>query len=428
MPEDMTRNETLEGPAGPGSAAQAADPVATGPLGNYADLSCLEFTPIAPPTTVKAFYLRNIARQLLVKSGPFKRRQKKDAPVSDENPEWLAYPRLRWCGSRIERAAKSVNVYARPDRAYGRVSGVCTCGQSIVCPVCAPRIAAFRAAEVAEAFRLARGAGFEARMIARTMPHAKGSPLSVEIEDFSRATKFFRDTRSARRRGARCRGYIDNREVTYGVHGWHFHGHELRFDEPGTFREELARAQWLSSLDFVSRRKRGVDERAFHCQLVQDEHGAEYVSKVTGAVEIALETASGATKSRNISTLLAMYAGGDQEAGKVWLEGVRAITTRKVSALRWSRGLKSSFGLADEKTDDQIALEEALETDVFLGALNPLQWRGVLRWKAEFSLLIAAQRGEEAVNEFLRGLGLGNLNDEVPERSIEELNQGVSKC
>ena len=38
-----------------------------------------------------------------------------------------------------------MGVYRRPDRPYGRVNGVCVCGQSLACPVCAPRIAAKRA-------------------------------------------------------------------------------------------------------------------------------------------------------------------------------------------------------------------------------------------------------------------------------------------
>src|SRR5690606_16753920 len=107
-------------PAEPATAAER-------PLGNNAHFaSALGNQPLANPEnvpecpeiavgTVKAWYLRSLGRDLLRDNG--------------------VQRRMRWCGSRIGAKTRSVEVFARPDRSYGRVGGVCVCGQSLCCPV-----------------------------------------------------------------------------------------------------------------------------------------------------------------------------------------------------------------------------------------------------------------------------------------------------
>lgn len=112
--------------------------------------------------------------------------------------------------------------------------------------------------------------------------------------------------------------------------------------------------------------------------------------------------------------LLADACKGDLNAGATWLNGVCCITSDKVSSVRWSRGLRDRLGMAVEKSDEEVAQDEVLDTDQYLGALTAMQWRGVLHWKAEFALCCAANRGLDAVNSFLAGLNLGKLNDDPP--------------
>lgn len=391
-----------------------------GRLGNNADF--VSGGGVLPSlSTVKAWLYRSHGRELLKKSGINKR--------------------LRWCGSRITRGLDGVGVYARPDRAYGRVHGVCVCGQSLCCPVCAPRIAAFRAQEVSQCFSRCREMGLEARLVTYTIPHTLGSTLGREIDCFAAAWRVYQTGR----RGVECRrgcyGYHVGREVTWGAqHGWHYHHHVLRYDQPGSFRDELVRAQWLVALDSVGRRWRGADLHAYDSGVVGSEAGARYVAKLATSVDaqaraIGSEIASAATKGRNLATLLAQSLGGDVSAGSVWISGVSDITARKVSSVRWSRGLRAAVGLASEKSDEQIGAEEVTSSDEFLGALSPWQWQGVLRWRAEFALVVAANQGREAVDMLLSGLDLGRLDDDDPRLSHRrEINQSainekdISKC
>lgn len=387
-------------------------------LGNNADFA----TPpgldvhetLAPPSTVKAWYLRSYGRELLSKSGIQKR--------------------MRWCGSRIRRDLDGVAVYARPDRAYGRVYGVCVCGQSLACPVCAPRIAAFRSAEVAEAFARATARGFEARLVTFTIPHDRSTSLGQEVDLFSAAWRAYQSGAKATRRETKSLGHHVGREVTYSAqNGFHYHHHQLRYDLPNAFQVERAKAQWLAALAAVGRLRKGADLHAFDAGIVGNCAGARYVAKLATSVDaqaraIGSEIASSSTKGRNLASLLVDSFKGDAQASAVWVSAVRDITSRKISSVRWSRGLRGELGLAGDKTDETVAAEESLPTDIFLGALNPMQWRGILRNRCEFALLVAANQGEDAVNKFLRGLDLGNLNDEMPRAVLRDQTRGVSKC
>lgn len=405
---DITLNETVATqplqkgqPAGSGRVAAA--PAA--PLGNNADFaSAVDIHAVLPPPgTVKAWYLRSVGRELLKRSGVSRR--------------------MRWCGSRIARGQDGVGVYARPDRAYGRVSGVCVCGQSVCCPVCAPRIAAFRSAEVAQAFERARNNGWEARLETFTKPHSldmRPSALLQEFRVFSDLWRSFNNGRRALARETNAEGHHLGREVTWGNSGWHYHHHRLRYDRPGTFEPATARAQWLAVLQGAGFDGPGLEEHAYDCGNVEDQAGAVYCAKLSTAVEaqaraIGSEIASSATKGRNLNSLLADYSRGDLQASAIWVNGVSCITSTKVSSVRWSPGLRWKLGMdCDAKADETIAQEEVLATDEFLGALNPYQWRVILEHKAEFALCVAANQGVDAVQNFLSGLKVGQLNDEDP--------------
>lgn len=380
-------------------------------LGNNADLvPNLEIvhSVLPPPGTVTAWHLRSLGRDILKKNGVSRR--------------------MRWCGSRISRGGVGVSVYARPDRAYGRLGGVCVCGQSVCCPVCAPRIAARRAARVGQAFQSAKAAGFDCSLETFTKPHVlsrKPDALAREIVAFAALWRKFQH--HAGRRSDGLIGYHVAREITWGGNGWHYHHHRLRYDKPGTFEvsnhasgiyneDETA---WWGALDSFGLLSDGAKEHSYNCGSAGDEAGARYIAKMSTSVEaqarsIGSEIASAATKGRNLNSLLADHARGDLQAGFTWLNGVCVVTAKKVSSVRWSRGLAAKFGMRPEKDDKELAKEEELPTDQFLGALNSYQWEAVLKWRAEFALCCAANQGLDSVNQFLSGLNVGQLNEEDP--------------
>lgn len=382
----------------PTAAAPAAD---VGRLGNNADLVSTPKDALPFPSTCKAWHLRSVGRQLLKSHGINRR--------------------MRWCGSKISRGSAAVGLYARPDRAYGRVAGVCVCGQSICCPVCAPRIAARRSGEVAEAYSRANNAGWESRLETFTKPHVLDLRPDSLLNEFTKFSKIWRSFQNhACRRDSGAEGHHLAREITWGLSGWHYHHHRLRYDRPGTFNPDLERAAWLSALEIAGLRSPGAEEHAYRCDPVSNEAGARYCAKLALSVDadaraIGSEVASSATKGRNINTLLADHVRGDLQAGAIWINGVSAVTARKVASVRWSRGLRYKLGLDDDaKSDEEIAQEEVTPSDRYLGDVNPWQWQRLLALRAEFALLCAANQGEDAVNQMLSGLNLGQLNDADP--------------
>lgn len=388
----------------PPSGGARRDGRAAAALGNNADLVLSDVPPssfLPAPGAVKAFHLRSLGRDLLKANGVDRR--------------------MRWCGSRIARKTDGIKLYQCPDRARGRVTGICVCAQSICCPVCAPRIAARRSGEVAECFRRMKDAGFEARLETFTKPHRldmRPSALKREIELFAGIWRSYQKNADRREPGAL--GHHLGREVNWGdENGWHYHHHRARYDRPGTFSPELAKAAWLAALEARGLRSAGADKFAYDCGDLDDERGAVYCAKLATMVDaqaraVGREVASGVTKGRSINSLLADYAAGDTMAGVAWLNGVSCITALKVSSLRWSRGLEARAGMDRSKTDAQLAKDECLPSDRYLGQLNAYQWQGVIKWRAELSLLLCANNGPDSVNQFLAGLNLGQLNDEDP--------------
>ncbi len=393
-------NFALE-PPGAGMPPEAA-PGAVASLGKNADFASTPYLPA--PGTVRGWYLRNHARVVLMRAGVHKR--------------------LRWCGTRVSRGARAIGVYARPDRAYGRFSGVCVCGQSICCPVCAPRIAAFRAADVARGFATAAARGWEARLVTYTMPHTANDGLGDLLDVMADAWRRMNSGRDSKERRTGSHGNITAQEINWSQdNGWHPHKHQLRFDEPGKFDEHRHKAAWLASLETVGRRSVHADTHAFHVGDVGNEAGARYVSKLTLAVDaearargaVSLELAGGANKGRNMLALLADAAAGDADAEAIWVRGVSEVISRKVSSLRWSRGLRAELGVPAEKSDEEIAQEEVTHFDVLLGVIHHWQWRVIVANRCELPLACAANRGRDAVDSFLRGIGAGRLHDEEPE-------------
>ena len=380
-----------------------AGAVAAFPLGKNADFASTvgrERVTLASPGTVKAWYLRSFARDVLKRAGIQKR--------------------LRFCGVKVTPKASGVGVYSRPDRAYGRFSGVCVCGQSLVCPVCAPRIAAFRAVDVAKAFVFCTKNGFEPRLVTYTLPHTRRDNLGELLDMLGKAWRNYQSGRDSGFRRKGKVGAITAAEINWGdVNGWHPHKHQAVFSLPGTFDEELQRAGWLAALESIGRRSEGTEEHAYRVGEIGDEAGAAYISKLGLAVNaeakatgVSMELAGGANKGRNVIQLLAAAAGGDEVAAFIWMSGVSEVITRKVTSLRWDRGFRELCGVPKEKPDEEIAAEEVVETDIYLGELNFHQWRIVVNHRAELALCIAANQGRDAVDSFLLGLGAGVLDME----------------
>lgn len=389
--------ETIKGATAPGCAALAALPGPDAPLGNTTDFS----SAIPPEQTAED---ESFARSEYFVLRCYRVR----AHGRSELARVKSKHRVGWCGQRMGYQARGVALFRRPDRATGRLGNLCVCGQSLVCPVCSPRVAMRRANEVREAAEKWLMSGGALAHITLTAPHKKGSSLADEVEWWSQTwTRAFINGRASVALRSQRAGYVNGFEATWSdLNGWHVHRHLLFFHRYG-LDVEAHRRRWLSQLG--DRWSPSAEKHAFSCEPVVLGTLAMYCSKI--GAEIAL----GTTKEANTPLSLLAAAAETGSPCPQWIEAVATVAKRKISVLRWSRGLKSVFGLDEEteaeaeEKDIEAAKEEVTPSDELLGAISPSQWRAIWTRKLEHELLREIQAGAEAVELWLQCNDLGHL-------------------
>jgi len=315
--------------------------------------------------------------------------------------------RLMACGVALSVGREFVEVFQSPDSARGKVVGICRCGQTLCCPVCAPRVSAFRAEEVADGYKNAAGMGWDAYLVTLTAPHVRESSLMEEALWWRESWRWaFADGRASKEIKADWLGFINSAEMTYGERsGWHFHRHLLLFVKPdmGPLAVAMMRARWLAAVRRGHRDNGGIEQHAFDAKPMDNKLMAYYIAKV-GAELNATTTKDSQTP---LSLLRAAALAGDQ--CPLWVEALEVSSGLKIGSCRWSRGLRAALHLAPERADDELAEDCAAVGDVLLGYVTATQWRRIIADRLEYRFVQIANEGAEAVNEFLRLNGLGSL-------------------
>jgi hypothetical protein len=317
------------------------------------------------------------------------------------------YGRVASCGARLLDRRAGVRVYRRPDRVHGRVGGVCMCGSSLACPVCAPRISGRRVGEIEQAAIRARHEGSRAFLLTFTLPHQEGSNLLEEIRVWSRAWELSTKGRGSFAWREDMRGFINGTEINRSVgNGWHFHRHLLVFSKGGVPPDfEAWRDAWRRASCALGRYTDGWEERAFHWKEVFDSF--DYVAKVGFELGMPLTKAS-----KSVVWLALADLEDPGRWGADYCEAVWALQIAKVGAVRWSRGLRAGLGLKEAVSDEQAAIETATETDELLGALSVHQWEKIVFMNLEAPLVQVAQCGRGALNDFLVEYNVGPLDSD----------------
>lgn len=367
-----------------------ADRAAQPPLGNITDLVTSDedqaVTSPCPSFSAKCFQARAWGRHLLRDAG-------------------LVRHRASWCGARLTYRARSVPVYRRPDRPVGRLGNLCVCGQTLVCPVCAPRVSYVRASEIGDGWARWNASGHLAHMVTFTAPHHAGSPLLDEVDFWREAWSRMTGSGSGRA-GADLRsqrvGYMNALEMTFGQdNGWHVHRHLLMLHQ-GRFDIEAHQRRWMECLG--GRYSIAAEKHAFNAVPVDARQIAVYNSK------IGAEIAGATVKDSKTPLRLLVDAAATFSAAPQWIEAVKVVGARKLSICRWSPGLRDFLGMGVEKTDEEIAKDEVVKTDELLGVLTWGQWREILARRLEYQVITEAQHGQEALDLWLNTNGLGQLH------------------
>jgi hypothetical protein len=307
------------------------------------------------------------------------------------------------CGLRLSHGRRGVDVYRCSDGPRGRVSGVCNCGQPLLCAVCSPRISAFRAGECEEGFGRAAARGWKANLLVYTAPHHQGERL-LDLVDFWRHAwdQNVGSGREAQKLREQKHGHFGGPELTWTqANGWHFHRNLVVFHD-GNLDVQAHHDRWMGCLG--SRYSAAAEVHGFHSTPMDSAEMARYCAK-QGA-----EIAWAEGKSSSVTPLSMLVSAA--KAGcpcPLWVEAVNVVAARKLSIVRWSRGLRADLGVSPEKSDSRVAEEKGRPSDELLGSLTSTQWRFVVSRRLEYRLLQEAQLGREALECFMHSNGLGDL-------------------
>lgn len=237
------------------------------------------------------------------------------------------------------------------------LSGVQTCGSVWACPLCAPKIQAYRANELAAAVTAHDG---QFVLVTLTLQHTRGQSLGAGIEAAYRGWRSITSGRGYKewRDAVGLVGYVRALEITDGASGWHPHIHALLFVQDLTPERETAigdymAARWgkaVTARGYGFQRAHGIMVSAF---VTPDAAAGAYLAKST-AFEVAYSAGkNGRQASSSPWGLLQAATDGDTVASARWAEYERDTKGRR--ALIWSRGLRSLLGLGVSLEDEEIA-------------------------------------------------------------------------
>jgi hypothetical protein len=319
-----------------------------------------------------------------------------------------------------------VTVEMRPRRDGDRASfgQLFHCGRN-GCPVCGPKIAAERAADIALAIAAHYVAGGRVMFSTWTMAHSVVDELGQLLDGLGKASTAARVNKTPKRLLAELSaGQIGKLETTVGPNGWHPHRHELGFLLPGVGDDEAAEldaarfAAWSSSLERQGFGGASVKGHEFHVlELDQaQEEIARYVAKSAGHELAAAGTKRGRGEHRTPLELLIDFGRDGLEADRrLWLEHEQAMHGRRV--LRWSPGLREQLlGHELQELTDQEAADSTDGAGRVIAAIGEDTWRRVWRYRHPPSVLLTAaeaydddQERADAIARYLDRHELGQL-------------------
>lgn len=251
-------------------------------------------------------------------------------------------------------------------------------------------------------------------LVTFTLQHTSANSLPTVFGALMKARQLLVSGRAARVFNSRYQiaGMVRSLELTFGQNGWHPHLHVLMFAEaeiPLLAFEADIKTRWsecVAAAGSYASWEHGCDVRFTDADI------AAYVAKWgkepawTPAHELTKAASKmGRRNGRTPMQLLADYLAGDQRAGLLWLQ--YAVVLKGQRQLYWTPGLRERLGLDEEKTDEQIAVEED-EIAVILSSLSVGAWRVIIANDARGELLEVANSGDPAqVAGFLAKLGIG---------------------
>ena len=393
------RHGTKSGMSSRARAAAGGAAPAAGPLGNYGNSP----SPGAPtpgegePDEALAARLRRAERWSLLQRA---------RPLSSLGA-------LRKCRKVTITGTGGPTLRVSGTRGAG-YAGLSTCGSVWACPCCAAKIAAARAAELADVMAAVHAAGGSAYLVTLTMRHHAGQRLATLWDACSAAWDAVRSGKGWVADQVGMLGWCRVVEVTHSPRsGWHVHVHALLAWDHDVTEEAAQRVafrawrRWDAAL-----RRHGLDSTPVHGVdarrvRVGAEGLGEYFTKAAREVtaSYAKDSRSGRSPLAILRDAVETYAADD--VALLW-EWEKASHGRR--QLTWSTAermdLRRFAGLARERTDEEIAAQEAGGDD--LVALAADTWDQLCRGDRATELLdVGETDGMAGATAWLDARGLG---------------------
>lgn len=323
-----------------------------------------------------------------------------------------------------EHISGGIKAYRREDKGT-YYSGLMMCASVWACPVCAAKIAMRRREDLAQVYDTVMFGSGGAYHILLTIPHQRVDDVSYTVDELLSA---FRSLTSGRWSFYNLLefylGTVRALEVTHSdTNGWHPHLHVLVFTEKPLTSEELDAVReklytrWQSLMKKLGKE---TSKKAFSFEPARNGYEIKDVSKdsagnyqhkcpVTGYITkfgadkeleeivrtrrwgVVDELTRGNVKkkgrggSKSPMELLYEYAvEGNERSGALWVEYAKAFKGR--SSLQWSRGLRKSLGLDDEKTDAELA-ETVDAKDELVAKISTEDWKIIKRYNLRGDVL-----------------------------------------
>lgn len=310
---------------------------------------------------------------------------------------------------------------------YSRVRyrGVAVCGDGWCCPVCATKITERRRKELRAGINAHRDDDGVVLLTTFTFSHGPGEPLPEQWKRLGKALeRWARDGVVKRFREAMgFRGRVRSREITYGVNGWHPHGHMLELYY-GDRLDAQSLALWMDELKKCWRRCCTMSD--LECSL---EHGFDasitkvddYIAKWGIDAELAKWHVKGnrpnpeapgelALNGYTPFDVLRIHAGLLEAHPKLKIDSNRAAAlfteyaaaVKGTAQLHWTRGLKADLELEDF-SDAELADDAGEPEEQVLGTLTPPEWYAVVSGNHQVELLgLVASKGWDVAHLFVR--------------------------
>lgn len=284
-------------------------------------------------------------------------------------------PRVRKCGKVTRTEGGRVGV--RVASGVAGFSGLCTCGSVWACPVCNAKIMARRRLEVQTVVAIHQANAGRVLFGTLTLRHRAGQRLSdlwdCVAQSWSAVTSGKQWSALIQ---AGVLGFLRVVEVTWGNNGWHVHIHFLLFLPAGVDQvDDLGEFMWRRWQSAVAKRGFESVRSAQDFRLLTgpaDVDLSAYLAKQTDlGWELTSSQTKDAGKTRPVWELLSRIVDdGDAEALDLWHEWEQGSFRRR--QMTWSNGLRETFGLAKDLTDEEIAREVAGDEDLVL--IEPDGW------------------------------------------------------